>query len=780
MNTRQLIFKNFRNLGITDSVCENLSNTLLIDSIDPKHVGGIIVLLGGNNDGKSNVLDGFMRFGKKNIENRDSPDFMGYEKENPKLTLDYKITDKEMIEKIENILANKKDSQDMKSGILAGKTFGIFFTEGSLEKGVEFSQTDTKEEYCAFIEKMLINSEVYGIYGHDEFSDRLEIRLILTQHNRMLLCSAEQGGKALKCFSVIEKGYNEIKDIERAIKLNCKFKVNIKAPKNCDDASLLRQFLKESFESKSNANTNLSNKTNQIKQETNQPLHLKVILELIDNKISYKTIITKKQFDTEFIDSKNKEKIQNKSIQILEQDIESIQQCLNTPLHPNIVLYTEQALKDGDLESSGDELKNSKFFATLFKILEIDAETLQNELKSRTSNRRKSRERELDKKCEHINNRFNSLYCLSNDIYSFSLRLEADKIEFCMNKNGEDIYLSKQSTGFKKFFNLFFNFLYDDKIGKGDIVLIDEIETHLGIPAQKELRIFLKDYGQKSGIKFIVSTHSPYMVDVKHLDEIRIVKALNSLEFANNNTKGSLFINDFSMLGYGEIDVLNDLRNALGANIDFDSNKIMFVEGIMDYNILNAYSEIYAEDNENNGDKNLRIIFLPISGLGGYKIEQETNNNDKNNLDFSDEQKEKAKNLIRFAKQIKISNPILLVDSDKSGKAMKKGVKENPNIKNLSIITLEEAFLDGKGERKKQFKNVEFTNIELLLSKEDRAKFGLETCKENKQSSIISSVFKNTNRLKEKLSQESKNNFNELFAYLVDFINKNKYGLHVV
>ncbi|WP_290947697.1 hypothetical protein [Helicobacter sp.] len=56
MNTRSIVFENFRNLGILDSKQENLSNKLQLGSNDGGHIGRLLVLLGGN-DGKSNVLD---------------------------------------------------------------------------------------------------------------------------------------------------------------------------------------------------------------------------------------------------------------------------------------------------------------------------------------------------------------------------------------------------------------------------------------------------------------------------------------------------------------------------------------------------------------------------------------------------------------------------------------------------------------------------------------------------------------------------------------------------
>ncbi|WP_290947802.1 hypothetical protein [Helicobacter sp.] len=50
------------------------------------------------------------------------------------------------------------------------------------------------------------------------------------------------------------------------------------------------------------------------------------------------------------------------------------------------------------------------------------------------------------------------------------------------------------------------------------------------MPAQRELREFIKDYDKKGGVLFIIATHSPYMLDITHLNEVWIIKSLNSLE----------------------------------------------------------------------------------------------------------------------------------------------------------------------------------------------------------------------------------------------------------
>ena len=845
MNTRSIIFENFRNLGISDSKQENLSNKLQLGSIDREHIGGLLDLLGGNNDGKSNGLDGLVSLGEKNLCKDDIPNFIGYENKIPKLILQYEITTQDKISAIKNVENEvDRDSKDIESNF-TNKTFGMFFTPDSIDNCKRYKSFNSDEE-CKEYWQNILDSDLYAIYDYDEQNDkskrRPEIRIISKKYNFVFFCSTQTDNefpKSMFCFMAIRKNINEIKHSEHAIKINCKFFIHFdsKTPKNCDDASLLRQFLKEDFETRTYSSKDIQ--PTQPTTQKSESLCYKAILSFENDKTIYRTTLPKKETQHKYADSEILKKIQDEfkqkfmdwesikdyangkncekkscieqynlivkkyklientlhipqfvalynelkklfkhleseyskfvnitefidleSLQTSTQDIDVIAKTFDIPFMPKIILYKEQALSDKDLESSGDNLENSAFFTMLFKILEVNITDIQNDLKS-AANKRKARERDLDKRCEKINERFNALYCLSDDVYNFSMRLEDNKIAFCMEKNNEAIYLKQQSTGFRKFFNLFFNFLYKGEIGRGDIVLIDEPENSLSIPAQRDLRKFLKDYGRKSGILFIIATHSPSMLDITHLDEVRIVKALNSLESSQTKDssdekdpkKGSLIINDFSMLGYGKSDTLDSIRKALGTDIEFDKTKLIFVEGIMDSNILNAYSQIYDDKDSN------KLIFLPISGLGGKGDLEASDNNE---LSFSLEQKQKAQNLITFAKRLRI-HPILLVDNDRAGKAMQQGVEDEEEFKNdLSVITLKDIFENASGE----IKNKVYA-IESLFSDEDRKKFGFNTCKENKQSNIVSSVFKNTENLKEKLSQESKKNFNELFAYLV-------------
>lgn len=121
MNTRSIIFENFRNLGIVDSKQDNLSNKLQLGSIDREHIGGLLILLGGNNDGKSNVLDGLVSLAASKLKESDKPDYRGH-KEEPKLTLEYKITDAKTLEAITESTKDTQE-QDIDSTYIHSTTF---------------------------------------------------------------------------------------------------------------------------------------------------------------------------------------------------------------------------------------------------------------------------------------------------------------------------------------------------------------------------------------------------------------------------------------------------------------------------------------------------------------------------------------------------------------------------------------------------------------------------------------------------------------------------------
>ena len=92
----------------------------------------------------------------------------------------------------------------------------------------------------------------------------------------------------------IRKNINEIKHSEHAIKINCKFFIHFdsKTPKNCDDASLLRQFLKEDFETRTYSSKDIQ--PTQPTTQKSESLCYKAILSFENNKTIYRTTLPKR------------------------------------------------------------------------------------------------------------------------------------------------------------------------------------------------------------------------------------------------------------------------------------------------------------------------------------------------------------------------------------------------------------------------------------------------------------------------------------------------------
>lgn len=192
-------------------------------------------------------------------------------------------------------------------------------------------------------------------------------------------------------------------------------------------------------------------------------------------------------------------------------------------------------------------------------------------------------ENEINKLLENtISKKFNKLY-KSNNEYTFKVSLDELYIKiFFETKNGLT-NLENESEGFNCFFSLFFNTINNNELKRGDIIIIDEPEQHLSVPLIKELRYFLKKFAKDNGVTIITSIQIPYFADINYLDELKIVET-------KQYGIGVKIENDFSA-AYGKVDTLEKIINAFGVkHIDITGNtKIIYVEGITDYNYLTAF-----------------------------------------------------------------------------------------------------------------------------------------------------------------------------------------------
>ena len=282
-----------------------------------------------------------------------------------------------------------------------------------------------------------------------------------------------------------------------------------------------------------------------------------------------------------------------------------------------------------------------------------------------------------------------------------------------MCRDEKNITLDYQSTGFKWFFNLYFNLLTSNNLKSGDIVIMDEPATNLHAEGQQELRGFLKEFAIKNDITIVIATHSPFLIDIDYLDELRVVTMEDSISSINN---------DFSTIDLEDPDSLKPIKKALTVrnHVLYDpDNKVIFVEGITDYNYMVAFKKKFDVKD---------VVFLPIKGVGKY-----------NSPDFKEKQKEISKRLI----EIKKHNPILMVDADGAGKSMKNTNKDSE----LSVFSLSDV-------------RQEFKQIEDLFSQQDKENLNLE------KHSSTSSQFKTFEIDNVSLSEETINNFKEVFKFI--------------
>lgn len=391
------------------------------------------------------------------------------------------------------------------------------------------------------------------------------------------------------------------------------------------------------------------------------------------------------------------------------------------PFMPNVVVYQERPLTKDDLRTSPSNLNNSLFFASLFKTIGVDSQAVMTAYQQYNSHQNPAildkLKMDLNKKMAEINKRFNDMYFAENDKYEFSITPSENAISFGMarGKDHEPIMLDFQSTGFKWFFNLFFNFLCSNGLHAGDIIIMDEPATHLHPSGQRELRAFLKEFAHKNDLTFIIATHSPFLVDPDNFDELRVIS------MDNNRSK---IDNVFTAVNHEDPDSLLPIKQALTIeqNVLYNlKTEVTWVEGMLDYNYLTLFKRLLKREN---------IAFLPFNGVG------------KND--------EAQKDILRRLCQIEFYKRSMLLDGDGAGKKMKSFCKDT--CFEDRVMLLSEAFPPEK----------KIKEIEDLFSSDDAQKYAISL-----KSIGLSAILK-ANATLEDFSQETIDNFTALFNRLAD------------
>jgi predicted ATP-dependent endonuclease of OLD family len=243
------------------------------------------------------------------------------------------------------------------------------------------------------------------------------------------------------------------------------------------------------------------------------------------------------------------------------------------------------------------------------------------------------------------------------------LRLEPNEIAvFVKDNTGASDPPSRRSEGFKWFLSFYINFMAEsDKELKNTIILLDDPGVYLHPSGQKDLMKTLEEITKDNQIIF--STHSPFLIDRKKLNRIRIVSK-------EEKGKGTKIKDKFYKSDY---DALQPIRASIGMTMGdslfIDSNNIL-VEGFSDWIILEAFNEQLLK----LGKKHLvKASFLPVNGADKMPYFSTILANEK--IDF-----------------------VILLDYDAKGRRTKKELIEEYGIDESLILLLNEAINGKKGK----------------------------------------------------------------------------------
>lgn len=174
-------------------------------------------------------------------------------------------------------------------------------------------------------------------------------------------------------------------------------------------------------------------------------------------------------------------------------------------------------------------------------------------------------------------------------------------------KNRMTLPLHNRSRGFNWFFSfiVWFQKIQADP-SSSYILLLDEPGLNLHAAAQADLLTFFNDL--KNDYQIIYTTHSPFMIEMDHLNRVRTV-----FDDPSNADKGSVVQDTIQQK---DPDTLFPLQAALGYDLVqnlFISSKNLLVEGVSDLLYLKTISEFLKLQSREGLNQDISIV--PTGGL---------------------------------------------------------------------------------------------------------------------------------------------------------------------
>lgn len=185
-------------------------------------------------------------------------------------------------------------------------------------------------------------------------------------------------------------------------------------------------------------------------------------------------------------------------------------------------------------------------------------------------------------------NKIELLFNVDSKVIEFSIRDD-------LKRDGSSITnFSERSDGLKWYISLFVKLYSTKRTYKNSLILLDEPGNSLHVIAQKELLNLLF---KTENYQIIYTTHSPYMIDINRLENIRLISkdVYSIITNGINNSKKT------GKTSYKE--TITPISEAIGLSINYNfgpsPKKLnLVVEGITDYYYINAFMDYFKIENE--------------------------------------------------------------------------------------------------------------------------------------------------------------------------------------
>lgn len=196
-------------------------------------------------------------------------------------------------------------------------------------------------------------------------------------------------------------------------------------------------------------------------------------------------------------------------------------------------------------------------------------------------------------------------------VHNLNVHADGDELELRVsdNVNPWQIPFGERSRGFQWFFSFYLTFLVESgKAHRGAIILLDEPGLHLHPTAQEKLLGFFQKIAAKNQI--IYSSHSMFMVDPEHVDNVRTVY-LRPTEPDNPKSRAHTHVSEGTE-PEGDRDTLLPMQAAGAyrlAQTIFLGKRTLIVEGISDYWLVKALSHYLEEHGEGGLDSDTLVLW---------------------------------------------------------------------------------------------------------------------------------------------------------------------------